>query len=274
MTPLLKLKLLLFAVLTLTCSVAPSAVASGNDGFKDLFNGENWDGWYLKLRSEDQDLARRVFAINDGIVHVFDDTFPEEYELATSKNHTHGMAYTKKKFSKFILRFDYKWGSKIANNFDKWHYDAGVYYHVVDDKIWPEGIEYQVRYDHTKNRNHTGDLIGKNYLWFPSDDTKEATFLHPQKGGKATRAEGWMHLASPTDNYHALDGEWNHCEVIVMGNEYTIHKLNGEVVNIAQDLPLSEGIIGFQSETAEIFYRNIEIKEFEKSLPIEAFLSN
>lgn len=273
MNPLLKLKPLLSALLTLTVSATLSANASNHDGFKELFNGKNWDGWYLKLRNGNQELAQRVFAINAGIVHVFDDSFPDKYELGTGKNHTHGMAYTKKTFSKFILRFDYKWGSKTANNFDKWQYDAGVYYHVVNDKIWPEGIEYQVRYDHLNNRNHTGDLIGKNYLWFPSDDTKDATFLHPNKGGKAKPAEGWMHLASPTENYHALDGEWNHCEVIVMGNEYTIHKLNGEVVNIAQDLPLSAGKIGFQSETAEIFYRNIEIKELDEIPPMEAFLA-
>ena len=64
--------------------------------------------------------------------------------------------------------------------------------------------------------------------------------------------------------YNALNNKWNKCEVIVMGDKYTIHKLNGVIVTMGTDLSHSEGIIGFQSETAEIYYRNIEIKEFEE----------
>jgi hypothetical protein len=57
-----------------------------------------------------------------------------------------------------------------------------------------------------------------------------------------------------------------------MGNEYSIHILNGEIVNMATNLPFSEGVIGLQSETAEIYYRNIEIKEFDEVVPMEKFL--
>ncbi|MCH6259008.1 DUF1080 domain-containing protein [Puniceicoccaceae bacterium K14] len=243
------------------------------DGFVPLFNGKDFEGLYLKIRSGDEELAKRVFAADEGMVHVFDDSFPDEYELNTGENLTHGLFYTKKAYSKYVLRFEYKWGERIANNFERWQYDAGVYYHVTDDKVWPVGIEYQIRFDHTKNRNHTGDLIrpsGSGYLWFPSEDGK--TFLHPNNGGEAQEVEGWLHLASPTDNHHALDGEWNECEIIVMGEHYAIHKLNGEIVNMATNLKPSEGIIGFQSETAEVFYRNIRIKEFEAVVPMEEFI--
>ena len=34
----------------------------------------------------------------------------------------------------------------------------------------------------------------------------------------------------------------------------------------------SEGIIGFQPETAGIFYRNIEIKEFDEIIPMEKYM--
>lgn len=40
--------------------------------------------------------------------------------------------YANQKYSKYILRFEYKWGTKIANNFDAYQYDAGCYYHVID----------------------------------------------------------------------------------------------------------------------------------------------
>jgi len=243
--------------------------------YRPLFNGENFDGWYLKLKEKDVALAKRVFAIEDGTIHIFNDSFPDEYELDKKENKTHGMMFSKKKFSRFHLKFEYKWGKRIANNFSKWQYDAGVFYHVSDDAIWPVGIEYQIRYDHLKDKNHTGDLIrpkGQHYDWFCDKETK--TFLSQEEGGVSPPVKMWYHLAVPTENHHALDGEWNICEIIAMGDDYAIHKLNGKVVNRLWKPNPREGVIGFQAETAEIFYRNIEIKEFAESVPAEQFLSS
>ncbi|MFB9052661.1 DUF1080 domain-containing protein [Formosa undariae] len=243
------------------------------DGFETLFNGKNFDGWYLKLRNGDDALAKKVFAIENDMVHVFNDAFPKEYELNTGENNTHGLFYTKKKYSKYILKFEYKWGSRVANNFERWQYDAGVYYHVTNDAVWPTGIEYQVRYDQTTKRNHTGDLIRPKdvkYDWYSAKDSE--TYLHPKEGGVLDTSKSWLHHATPTRNFKALDDQWNQCEIIVMGDVYTIHKLNGDIVNMAFNLNPSSGIIGFQSETAEIYYRNIKIKEFEEVIPAETFL--
>ena len=49
-------------------------------------------------------------------------------------------------------------GNKIANNFQKWRYDAGVYFHVTNDKKWPDGLEYQISYDDVHQINYTGDV--------------------------------------------------------------------------------------------------------------------
>lgn len=241
-------------------------------GFKTIFNGKNLDGWYLKIRSGDEELAKKVFAIEDGMIHVFGNAFPKAYNLNTGANDTHGLIYTEKSYSRYVLRFEYKWGENLANNFDKWQYDAGVYYNVINDKVWPMGIEYQIRYDHTTSRNHTGDLIrprGSNYDWFCDEND---TYLHPDDGGKLYTKKHWLHFASPTTRFNALNDQWNQCEIIVMGNQYAIHKLNGEIVNMAFNLEPGAGIIGFQSETAEIFYKNIRIKEFDETIPASQFL--
>lgn len=264
----------LVITLMFSCKTTKKNILS-NEGFVDLFNGKNWDGWYLKLRNGDEEMAKKVYAIEDGIVHVFKD-MPDSLDLGTGENRTHGLFYTKKKYSKYILKFEYKWGSKIANNFERWQYDAGVYYHVIDDKIWPTGIEYQIRYDQTKSRNHTGDLIrpeGVKYDWY--FNPKGNTYLNPKDGGvieAEADKKNWLHFASPTDNHNALNDKWNVCEIIVMGNQYTIHKLNGDIINMAFNLNPGEGIIGFQSETAEIYYRNIKIKEFDEIIPMKAFI--
>jgi len=239
-----------------------------NDGFVSLFNGKDLTGWYLKIRSGDEELAKKVYTVDKGMVHVFKD-FPQEYELNTGKNATHGLFYTNKKYSKFIFRFEYKWGTGISNNFNQFQYDAGMYYHVVDDKIWPKDIEYQVRFDHTKNQNHTGDYWASQIQWYSKDSM---SFASPLDGGKPMKLKNGEHRCSKDAKFNALNGKWNKCEVIVMGNEYSIHKLNGKIVNMATKLPYSEGVIGLQSETAEIYYRNIEIKEFDEVVPMEKFI--
>lgn len=249
--------------------VISSCANSTNTDFKPLFNGENLDGWYLKLRNGDDKLAKKVFTASEGVVHVFKD-FPAEYELNTGGNGTHGMMYADKEYSKFIFRFEYKWGKGISNNFERYQYDAGMYYHVVDDKIFPEGLEYQVRYNHVKDKNHTGDYWGKNFTWYSKDGK---SFVMPSNGGEEVKKRG-EHLALDGFKANGLNNQWNKCEVIVMGDQYSIHKLNGEIVNMATDLPYSIGKIGLQSETAEIFYRNIEIKEFDEIVPMEQFLND
>lgn len=246
--------------------------AKSDDGFVDIFNGKNFDGWYLKIKSGDAELAKEVYAIEDGMVHVFKG-IKDSLNYATGENATHGLFYTNKSYSKYILRFDYKWGGKITNNFNQWQYDAGVYYHVTNDKIWPSGFEYQIRYNHKTDKNHTGDLIlaESSYVWYGTADDRKATYLSKDDGGVLS-TQGWMHMATPTSNYNALNDKWNHCEIIVMGDEYAIHKLNGDIVNMCTNLSHGEGNFGFQSETAEIYYRNIQIKEFTESVPVEEFL--
>jgi hypothetical protein len=55
-----------------------------------------------------------------------------------------------------------------------------------------------------------------------------------------------------------------------MGN--AIHKLNGEVINVAYDLPVGEGTIGLQSETAEVFLPNIKIKNSKNLFQLKKFI--
>lgn len=117
-------------------------------------------------------MAKKVCAIENGQIYVFNDEFPDKYEQDAGENATHGLFYTNKTYSKYVLRFEYKWGVKTANNFSEWQYDAGVY-------------------------------------------------------------------------YHALDDQWNVCKITVMESEYSIYKLNGEVVNMAFGLKPIAGVFSF-----------------------------
>lgn len=259
----------LIVLLFWTSAYYGQEAASDKDGFVPLFNGKNWDGWYLKIREGDSLLAHRVFTIEDNAVHVFKEV-PEGSEVENGNNPTHGLFYTHDSYSRFILKFEYKWGDKIANNYNQFQYDAGLYYHVIDDKIWPKGIEYQVRYDPENDMNHTGDYWGLAPYDWTADENNRFAFV--ADGGTPQEPKRGEHLATGTRNFNALNDEWNQCEVVVMDSTYSIHKLNGDVVNMATNFVMSEGKIGFQSETAEIYYRNIKIKVLDEFIPANRFL--
>ena len=238
--------------------------------YESIFNGNNLEGWYLKVKNGDDALAKKVFAVEDRTIHIFNHQFSDSLDLDNKKYDTYGMMFTDKTYSKFILKFEYKWGSKIANNFSQFQYDAGCYYHVIDDKVWPKGLEYQIRYNHLKEANHTGDFWATQPLaWYTSKDSSR--FLSPKDGGvripKINEA-----LACKTNAFNALNDQWNQCEIVVMEDKYAVHKLNGKIVNIATHLQIKEGKIGFQSETAEIYYRDIKIKTFDHIIPLKKIL--
>lgn len=264
--------ILLLSISTLWSDCSISQKRKTNlEGYTILFNGKNLDGWMLMTRKKDPELPAKVFSIGEnGTVHVFKN-FPDGYQLDQGKSHTHGLMFTQKSYSRYSFTFEYKWGKKKLNNFDKFQYDAGCYYHVYEQKVWPKGLEYQVRYNNYTNENHTGDFwnSGARMQWYAGSDGR---FQLPSEGGKPQEIRGGEHRCKADVPYHALDDQWNVCEIIVMGNQYAIHKLNGEIVNYATNLSHAEGPIGLQSETAEIFYRNIAIKEFEEDIPAKQFL--
>jgi hypothetical protein len=260
----------LFALIIFASSISCSD-SDTDDEYTILYNRADLNDWTLMCRGDDPDLPQMVFTPGEnGALHVFKD-IPDSTGLNEGKNDTHGMIFTKKSYSKYSFKFEYKWGKKVYNNFDKYQYDAGIYYHTFEEKIWPRGIEYQIRFDHTTGENHTGDVwnSGSSFDWVAGP---ENSYLPSAKGGVQQERKSGEHKCFADAKINALNDQWNQCEIIVMGDEYSIHKLNGQVVNVITNLAHKQGTIGLQAETAEIFYRDIKIMEFEESIPIERFL--
>lgn len=235
--------------------------------FSPLFNGKNFDGWYIKLSgSKDQTLINQTFGINtdSGWVHIMKG-LPDRYDWGGGK--VNGLMYTNKEYSKYVLRWEYKWGTKKMGTFDQWQWDAGVWVHCINDNIWPTALEYQIRYDHTKNDHYTGVIISTStgYTY-----TKNGKFAFPENGGVKTPYKVWDGLqgVQGVNGYTPEENRWTTNEIVVMGNEYILMKVNGKVKNYVVDTDASKGKIAFQSETAEIMYRNIEIKEYTETLPL------
>jgi len=236
--------------------------------WQPLFNGKDFNGWELFTKNGDPEAQKKVFCIDKGgIIHFFRD-LPDGFALE-DPNALHGALITQQSYSRYILKFEYKWGKKQVNNYKNLQFDSGLYFHISDVSAYPLGIQYQIRYNNLKNISYVAELRGKfDRNWY----SKDGFFCPPAKGGVVQASPNGVNPASADAFAHGNDGRWNKCEIIVMGSEYVIYKLNGRVVNMVTDLNWSKGKIGLEAESGEILWRNIMIKEFDKFIPKEKFL--
>ncbi len=95
-----------------------SAASAGDEGFKDLFNGKDLDGWKLNVFGKDDG---KVFTVNEGEVVV--------------RGKPNGYFYTDKSYKNYVLRFDWKF-IKDGN--------SGLLVHIQGHgKSWPKSLEVQ-----------------------------------------------------------------------------------------------------------------------------------
>jgi hypothetical protein len=145
-----------------------------------------------------------------------------------------GYFATTQSYKNYSFRFDFKYprpaGLEDDNNFDG---NSGYLIHISGEhKVWPKCIEVQ----------------GQN---------KTAGNIFAISGAKAVKAKD-----DTAARKKALKpvGEWNSMEIISKDGALTAI-LNGTKVCESEPGDVTEGPIGFQSEGAEIHFRNLRIKE-------------
>jgi hypothetical protein len=145
-----------------------------------------------------------------------------------------GYLYTGKSFKNYVIRYDWRYQrpDQVADE-EKFLGNSGLLVHIQGEpKIWPKCIEVQ-----GMNRDH-GKII-------------------PVSGAKATSKFDRAALQKARKPI----GEWNTTEATIQDGNI-VAKVNGSVVDTGK-CDLTEGQIGFQSEGAEIHFRNIKIKELK-----------
>jgi len=178
-------------------------------------------------------------------------------------------------FKDYHLRFQFKWGEKQWPPRDKpgTPRDSGLLYHVhaapgVDGRTWARSVELQIQEHDVGDLYAVGSAIavrakaraGSQPRLYDYDPTGEWTFFS-QSQGSPGRCIKQPDNEKPT-------GEWNTVELVCFRDD-CIHIVNGTVVmrlhgavRIDGDLPtpVTSGQIILQSEGAEVFYRDIQIR--------------
>ncbi len=146
-----------------------------------------------------------------------------------------GYFYSDKSYKNYVIRYDWRYKRPDSLQDDsKFTGNSGCLVHIQPPhKVWPKCVEVQ-----GMNRDH-GLLI------FIQCKKIDARFDRDAKN-KATKPVG----------------EWNTTEITCGADGSITAKINGTEVSTGKG-ELSEGMIGFQSEGAEIHFRNIKIKEMK-----------
>ncbi len=144
----------------------------------------------------------------------------------------HGYFHTEKTYKNYVIRYDWKFLKPERGK--KSTYNSGLLVHIhPPQKVWPKCIEVQ------------GASADHGRLYFI--DVKPLASKYDQKTkDKVTR---------PIE-------EWNSTEATCKDDGTIVAKINGTEVSSGKS-ELTEGMIGFQSEGAEIHFRNIKIKELK-----------
>jgi hypothetical protein len=186
-----------------------------------------------------------------------------------------GELRTTRSLGNYHLRFQFKWGQK------KWPprdgvdtaRDSGLLYHVHSDpgaggRTWARSIELQIQEHDVGDLYAVGSAIavrakprqGVRPTIYDYDPAGEWTFFS-QMPGSSGRCVKQPDNEKPT-------GEWNTVELIAFGED-AIHIVNGTVVmrlhgplRIDGDVPapVTSGPIILQSEGAEVFYRDVQMR--------------
>ena len=182
----------------------------------------------------------------------------------------YGCLQTKESFGNYQLRLETRWGEK------KWvprldePKDSGILYHSRG----PFGVDYWKSWA----LSHEFQVIehGLGEYWTQATSAMDIRALPKAEGAEAPRwdpAAPWMEFVPP--NNHALastdeerPGQWNRLELACFEDD-CVHIVNGKVVMALHHaryrdgdrwVPMKEGRLQIQSEAAEVFYRNIEIR--------------
>jgi len=257
-------------------------------GWMSLWNGRDLDGWTTWMRqpepsSEVPGLKRdaggkytepvgsgrdplKVFTIVGNV---------DGRPAIRISGEVFGELRARRSFKDYHLKLQFKWGAKKWPPRDKpdAQRDSGLLYHVhaepgADGRTWARSIELQIQEHDVGDLYAVGSAIavrarprtGTQPAVYDYDPTGEWTFFS-QSQGASGRCIKQPDNEKPT-------GEWNTVELIAFRDD-SIHIVNGKVVmrlhgalRIDGDAPapVTSGQILLQSEGAEVFYRDIEIR--------------
>lgn len=231
----------------------------------DLFNGENLDGWTVKIAGHPLgENHANTFRVENGILKC-------EYDDYGEFGKRFGHLYSDIVYSHYLLRLEYRFEGRMLPDAPKYvDLNSGVMLHSQSpqsmelDQGFPASLEMQFLADLGKGRRQTGNVC-----------TPGTHLVHD---GKLTK----QHIVKSSGPTLPAD-KWVAVEMEVRGHDEIIYRVEGKEVLRYQnpqldpdskeakpilargaDLRLSYGHIALQAEGQRVWFRNIKLKPLSK----------
>lgn len=214
-----------------------------------LFDGKDLSQFNTFLTSAGLNSdPKHVFTVEDGTVHVSGTEF--------------GYFITRQEYKNYYLHAEFKWGEGTFPPRQGQARDSGILYNIQGpDKVWPRSVEFQI------NEGCTGDFWmtdGAAITGIGPDGKTGARVTGPE--GKALKIDRFNKgefknvtgFRDPTNELEKPHGEWNVVELVNRGG-HVWQYVNGTLANEGTDAFPDSGRILFQSEGAEVYFRDIKL---------------
>ena len=268
-------------------------VSCGSEpNWQPLFNGSDFTGWetYLGVphpsvdvpdveRNEDGIYTQPLGRDNDPL-NVFSIVEVDGTPALRLSGQIFGSFATIEEYGNYHLRLEVKWGEQ------KWEplradgrRNSGLLYHGVGEfgaglNVWKISHECQIM------EKDFGDSYRMGATFCDITASRDENGRYSFDPNAALIRFGHGLDEGPICKRNPINekphGEWNTIELLCFEGT-SVHVVNGKVNMInanshllidGKETPLTKGVIQLQSEGAEIFYRNIEIRPIKK-IPVE-----
>lgn len=253
------------ATLLPRAALAASKAPTLPSPWRPLFNGRDLDGWTVFEQGEGNADPHNAISIEKGVLHLLGPKFtgPDKASF--------GHIATKARYANYHLRMDFRFGERRFAPRLLQRRNSGLLYHMGPelDRLFPDCVEFQFEEGDigdaimVNTKALQGPQLGGTPLWpsyFPGLPTDYAEAVNA--GGIARQ---WHRH---NGQYERLD-DWNTVDLYAFGDQ-AAHLVNGRIVNtlfrmIGRDgKALTDGRIALEFEAAEVFMRNVMIRDLSE----------
>ena len=253
------------------------------DTWITLWNGNDFEGWnsYLGktyiIRTDSLGNNIEPFGIDNDPLGVITIVPTEQGNAIRISGVAWGMIYTEKDYGNYHLKLKMKWGEEKHPPRKDRPRDSGLLYHGYgapgSANNWMSSQELQIQEGDIGDYWPVGDveidipsvLNDSVYYIYKKDADLRTYYLAKilQTAQDDSMAKRRVLKAFDAEKPH---GEWNDVELITYGDS-SIHIVNGQVVmrlfnsrTMTTKEPLNFGKIILQSEGAEVYYKDLQLK--------------
>ena len=197
----------------------------------------------------------------------------------------YGSLFTRREFEDYHLRLKVRWGERVWPPRTDLLRDSGVLYHSVGEhgvdwwRSWALSQEFQIMEGHMGDYWNIAEAAIDVRAFPPEGDIDPvASVRQPFRPFGAGSPLGGFCLRS--EDHESPHGEWTTLELIAVGDR-SVHVVNGHPIMVLAnsraviegvERPLTRGRLQLQSEAAEVYFKDIEVRPLDRMPPAYAAL--